>query len=65
MKMEAKLSKVHEMQQSILKGRFIVIQAFLKKQRKSQKNLPSKGIRKKKKKPRVKRRKEIIQIRER
>ena len=41
-----------------------MIQTFLKKQEKSQPNLPPKRTRKRTNKPKVSRRKEIIQIRE-
>ena len=50
---------------AVLRGKFIVIQAFLKKQKKinKQPNLPPKVIRKRAR-PKVNRRKELIKIRE-
>ena len=52
---------------AVLRGKFIVIQAFLKKRRKisnQQLNLLSERIRKRRTKPKVSRRREIIKIRE-
>ena len=60
MKMKAQRSKTYE----ILRGKFIAIQSYLKKQQKhKQPNLTLKATRERRKtKPKVSRRKEIIKI---
>ena len=67
MKMQTQQSKTYETVKAVLRGRFIAIQAYLKKQEKSQINnltLQLKQLEKEEmKNPRVSRRKEILKIR--
>ena len=67
MTMKTRPPKIHGIQQEILRGKFITIQSYLKKQKKSQINnitLHLKQLEKaEQKKPKVSRRKEIIKIR--
>ena len=66
MKMQTQQSKTYETVKAVLRGRFIAIQAYLKKQEKSQINnltLQLKQLEKEEmKNPRVSRRKEILKI---
>ena len=67
MKKWTQRSKICGIQQTVLREEFIVIQAFLKKHKKSQVNnvtLHIKETRKRKTKPKVSRRQEVIKTRE-
>ena len=54
--------KTQNLLDSALRGKFIAIQAYLKKQEKNQINLHLKQVEKEMKKPRVSRREEIMKI---
>ena len=65
MKMKIQHSKIYWMQQKHLKGKFIAIQAYLRKQEKVQLNnltLHLKQLEREQTRPKVSRRKEIIKI---